>query len=269
LRVERPGHALLSALPRTWSSADAEADFLHGFLTAAEGLLHDLDTAAAGRAVLVDPRTTPDPLLAWVASLAGLVLDQRWPEAARRDLVAEAYSLYARRGTQGALERILGLYLGRRTRIVERWRLRGLGGAVLGLEPQGLRAPTVAGNTRATGMLGHFTVGGETPSSSSYRRSAHRFSVLVPGCLTDEQRAVVGDIVQRHKPAHTLADICELGDGLPVGRLRIGLTAYVGPRARRPGAVLGQARLGHGGTVGTAACGGRVGESHVGRVRVG
>ena len=154
LRVETPGHQLLNALPRTFSTVDEQADFLHGFLTPAEGMLHDLDAAAAGRSVLVDPRTAPGEMLAWVASLAGLVLDQRWPEQARRELVAEAYQLYARRGTAAALERILELYLRRRARIVEQWRLRGLGGAVLGLEPDGLQAPTVGGNTRATGMLG-------------------------------------------------------------------------------------------------------------------
>lgn len=272
LSVERPGHALLSALPRTWSSVDEEADFLQGFLTPAEGMLHDLDTATAGRSVLVDPGSTPDAMLPWVASLTGLVLDQRWPEQARRKLVAEVFQLYARRGTQAALERTLTLYLGRRAHIVERWRLRGLGGAVLGLGPDGLRAPTVGGNSRASGMLGHFTVGGETPTTSSYRRFAHRFMVLVPGCLTEEQRTVARQLVRHHQPAHTMADICELGDGVPVGRLRLGLTAYVGPRAGRRSAVLGQARLGVGGTVGVPACGARLGDtddSRVGRVRVG
>lgn len=269
LRVETPGHQLLSALPRTFSAVEEQADFVHGFLTPAEGLLHDLDFAAAGRSVLVDPQTTPDELLPWVASLAGLVLDQRWPEQARRDLVAEAYRLYARRGTSAALERILELYLRRRSRVVEQWRLRGLGGAVLGLEPDGLRGPTVGGNSRASGMLGHFTVGGESPSTDSYRRFAHRFTVLVPGCLSEEQRTVVDDIVRRHKPAHTLGEVCELGDGLPVGRLRLGLTAYVGPRPGRSSAVLGQARLGVGGTVGTRFCGARVGATRVGGVRVG
>lgn len=272
LRVERPGHALLSSLPRTFSSVDAEADFLHGFLTPAEGVLHDLDTAAAARSVLVDPRTTPDTMLPWVASLAGLVLDRRWSEEATRAFVAEAFRLYARRGTVGAVERTLSLYLGRRAQVVERWRLRGLGGAVLGLEPVGLNAPTVGGNSRAAGMLGHFTVGGERPSTSSYRRFAHRFTVLVPGCLTAEQRTVARELLQHHKPAHTLGEICELGDGLPVGRLRLGLTAYVGPRADRPTAVLGRTRLGVGGTVGAPACGARLGEpgsSRVGRVRVG
>ncbi len=269
LRIERPGHALLSALPRMFSSVDAQADFLQGFLTPAEGMLHDLDSAAAERSTLVDPFTAPDDFLPWLASLAGIVLDLRWPEEARRSLLAEVYPLYARRGTAAALERLLQLYLGRHARIVERWRLRGLGGGFLGLDPIGLDSPSVGGTTRHSGMLGHFTIGGALPDSDSYKRLAHRFTVLVPGCLTEEQREVVGDIVRAHKPSHTLGEVCELGDGLPVGRLRLGLTAYVGPRAGRSASVLGGSRLGHGGTLGTAGVGSRVGETRLGGVRVG
>jgi phage tail-like protein len=269
IQVERPGHQLMTSLPRSWSGVESDAEFLHRFLTPPEGVLHDLDTAAAERSVLVDPRTTPGDALPWLASFAGLVLDARWPEQARRRLVAQAYQLYARRGTLSVLEQILTLYLGRQARIVERWRLRGLGGAVLSLEPQGLDAPTVGGNTRAAGMLGHFTVGGETASTSSYRRFAHRFTVLVQGRLTEEQRVVVGSIVERHKPAHTAVNVCELGNGLPVGRLRIGLTAYVGPPPRRPSAVLGQSEVGRDATVGSQLCGARVDETRIGRVRVG
>lgn len=269
LRVERPGHALLSTLPRMFSSVDAQADFLHGFLTPAEGMLHDLDTGAAERRRLVDPHTAPEDFLPWLASLAGIVLDQRWPEESRRALLAEVYALYARRGTAAALERMLQLYLGRRTRIVERWRLRGLGGGFLGLDPTGLDAPTVAGTTRKSGMLGHFTIGGELPGTSSYERLAHRFAVLVPGCLTAEQREVVSDIVGAQKPSHTLGEVCELGDGLPVGRLRLGLTAYVGPRASRATSVLGDSRLGPGSTLGMPSQGARVGQTRLGGVRVG
>jgi len=80
---------------------------------------------------------------------------------------------------------------------------------------------------------------------------------------------VVGDIVGAHKPSHTIGDVCELGDGLPVGRLRLGLTAYVGPRAGRSTSMLGGSRLGHGSTLGTAEVGSRVGETRLGGVRVG
>lgn len=267
--VERPGHALLNALPRMYSSDDVQADFLHGFLTPAEGMLHDLDAAAAERRVLLDPATVPAEAMAWLASLAGIVLDLRWPEEARRALLAEVYPLYARRGTAAALERLLRLYLGRDARIVEQWRLRGLGGGFLGFDPRGLDSPTVAGTTRRAGMLGHFTIGGRLPDTDSYRRFAHRFTVLVPGCLTAEQREVVGDIVRTHKPSHTLGEICELGDGLPVGRLRIGLTAFVAPRRGRRMPTLGSVRLGPGSTLGAPTEGSRVGSVRVGKVRVG
>lgn len=267
--VERPGHALLATLPRMYSSDDTQADFLHGFLTAAEGMLHELDTAAAERRVLLDPVAAPSEALAWLASLAGIVLDLRWPERARRALIAEVYPLYARRGTAAALERLLRLYLGRDAHIIERWRLRGLGGGLLGFDPRGLDSPTVAGTTRRAGMLGHFTIGGRLPSTDSYSRFAHRFTVLVPGCLSAEQRDVVDGIVRAHKPAHTVGDVCELGDGLPVGRLRVGLTAYVGPRRGRRMPTLGSVRLGPGNALGASAAGARVGASRVGGVRVG
>ncbi|MFT3971743.1 MAG: phage tail protein [Micropruina sp.] len=268
IRVERPGHALLSALPRTFSAVDSQADFLHGFLAPAEGVLHDLDVAAADRGRLVDPVTTPSDFLPWLAALAGIVLDLRWPEDARRALLAEVYPLYARRGTAAAIERMLQLYLGRRARVVERWRLRGPGGGFLGLSPVGLDAPSVGGTTRKSVSLGNFTVGGPA-KADAYARLAHRFTVLVPGCLTAEQRAVVGDIVGSQKPSHTVGDICELGDGLPVGRLRLGLTAFVGPRAALSPSPLGGARLGVGSTLGTAEPGSRLGETRLGGVRVG
>ncbi|GAA1996299.1 phage tail protein I [Microbacterium pumilum] len=270
VRVERPGHALLSTLPRLFSSVDEQADFLHRYLMAAEGMLHDLDTAAAERRILVDPFTTPDEFLPWLASFAGIVLDDRWSEDARRELLAEVYQLFARRGTIGMLERMLRLYLGRDARIVERWRLRGLGGGILGFDPTDrLYSPTVAGTTVKAGMLGHFTIGGEHPDTSSYKRLAHRFTVLVPGCLSTEQRDVVDDLIRVHKPSHTLGDVCELGDGMPVGRLRLGLTAFVAPPPGRSVSVMGRARLGQGSTVGAPTLGSRVSGTRLGGVRVG
>src|SRR5699024_36252 len=80
LRIERPGHQLLRALPRSWSRVDDEAAFLQRFLAPGEGLLHELDLRATLRAVLVDPRVCPAEALAWLAGFAGLVLDQRWSE---------------------------------------------------------------------------------------------------------------------------------------------------------------------------------------------
>jgi phage tail-like protein len=271
VRVERPGHRLLTSLPRAWSRDDADAAFLHRFLAPAEGLLHGLDVAAAQRAILLDPRATPREALAWLAGFAGLVLDARWPESARRTLVAEAFQLFARRGTRDGLIRILEIYLDRSPKIIEQWQLRGLGGGVRGTTPDRPPPPPVGGSARATGTLGRYMVGGTTPDRDSFRTAAHRFCVLVPGELTDEQREVVRGIVDTHRPAHTLAQITELGTGMRIGqRLHLRLTSFVGPGADWTRAVVGRTRVGGDGLVGTADVASRLAETSVlGQVRVG
>jgi phage tail-like protein len=271
LRVERPGHQLLRQLPRTWSRDEADAAFLHRFLAPAEGMLHGLDEDAATREVLIDPAATPQEALGWLASLAGLVLDRRWPEDALRSLIAEAFQLFRLRGTQAGLERLLELYLGYPVPVVEAWRLRGLGGAVLGLSPGGPAAPYVGGAARSSGALGRFMVGGTGDDRDGYTATAHRFSVLIPADLSSEQRDVVRDIVENHKPAHTLAEICELGAGMRVGRLlHVELTSVVGPGAQWGPAVVGQVLVGGDGVVGLPAVGARLStSSKVGLVRVG
>jgi phage tail-like protein len=270
VRIERPGHRLLNSLPRNWSQAEGDAGFLQRFLAPAEGMLHELDWRAAKRAVLLDPQATPADKLDWLAGFAGLVQDLRWPERGRRRLIAEAYPLFARRGTKASLLRLLELYLGRPPTIVEQWQLRGLGGAVLDLQPTGPEAPWVGGSARAAGSLGRFTLGGRSPDSDSYRESAHRCTVLVPGRLTDGQRDVVLGLLEVHRPAHVVIGLCELGDGMRVGvRLRVDLTSFVGPGAGWQPLVIGEGGVGTDGLLGRAVGAGRAGESRVGRVRVG
>ncbi|WP_436532121.1 phage tail protein I [Actinoplanes sp. HUAS TT8] len=125
VRVERTGHRLLDYLPRHWSRDPVAAGFLYRFLTPAEGLLHDAGEQAALRSALLDPAATPPETLPWLAGLTGLTLDDSWPEAARRTLVAEAYRLFAARGTVGGLTRMLEIFLGYRPALIERWRIPG------------------------------------------------------------------------------------------------------------------------------------------------
>ncbi|WP_406513008.1 phage tail protein [Streptomyces sp. NBC_00161] len=271
LRVERPGHRLPAALPGAWSRDEADAAFLQRFLAPAEGLLHELDSRAALRTLLLDPRATPQEALGWLAGLLGLALDRRWPPAARRELIAQAYDLFRIRGTVACLERILRLYLPLPISVVEHWRLRGLGGAVLGAGPGGAPAPAVGGAAGTSGALGRFTVGGVRPGEDGYTATAHRFSVLIPADPSAVQLDVVRTIVEAHKPAHTLVDICPLGAGMRIGRaLHLGLTSVVGPGAAWGPAVVGRVRVGEDGIVGVPAAGSRVGESTIaGAVRVG
>ena len=271
LRVERPGHTLLGALPRSWSRMEEDASFLFRLLAPAEGTLHDLDEWAAARAVLVNPQGTPSAALDWLAGFAGLVLDQRWPQEAQRTLIAEAYSLFRRRGTRQALIRTLHIYLGYDPTLVEQWQLRGLAGAVLGTRPGSTLPPFIGGSAAQTGSLGRFAIGSSSPTRTTYDAAAHRFTLVVRGNLTCEERDVVQRILDLHRPAHTLVDICELGDGIRIGGgLRLDLTAYVGPGADWRPAVAGQVRIGADGVVGRPVPGSRLGETAaVGQVMVG
>ncbi|MET8625807.1 phage tail protein [Kitasatospora sp. NPDC004669] len=271
LRVERPGHRLLAQLPRAFSRDEDDADFLQRFLAPAEGLLHELDGRAALRTILLDPTATPQEALGWLAGLVGIVLDRRWPIDARRALVAQTYDLFRIRGTLTCLERILRLYLPVPVAVVENWRMRGLGGAVLGTGPGGPSAPAVGGAARATATLGRFAVGGVRPGEDGYTATAHRFTVLIAAPVQGEPLDVVRNIVELYKPAHTLAEICPLGVGMRIGRgLHLDLTSVVGPGAAWGPAVVGHVRVGEDGVVGVPSAAARVGETAaVGAVRVG
>ena len=66
-----------------------------------------------------DARLAPPDLLLWLASWVGLVLDERWPEARRRELIRKAVELYQWRGTRRGLAEMLQLYSGVEVEIQE------------------------------------------------------------------------------------------------------------------------------------------------------
>lgn len=109
------------------------------------------------------------------------------------------------------------------------------------------------------------------PLKTGYDATAHRFTVLVPGALTPVQRAVLTDLLDAHRPAHTMVELCELGEGMRIGRtVRLDLTAYVGPSPTPDTVVVGRNGLGVDTTIGAPVCGSRLNAtSRVGAVRVG
>ena len=95
--------------------------------------------------------------------------------------------------------------------------------------------------------------------------------MLVPGRLGDEQRQVVTAVLADHRPAHTLVELCELGEGMRVGRSsRLDMTAYVGPPSEPATVVVGRAGLGVDVVLGSPRPGSRLDDgTRVGGVRVG
>lgn len=207
LRAEKPAPHLLDKLPAVFSADPVGAGFLHRYLHLLSGAITDLDRAAEARHILLDPSAAPSEMLPWLASLVGLVLDDRWPESARRELIGRAVPLFRGRGTVPALTEMIRILLGVEPVLVEQFRYRGIGD------------PSRVG--------------------SGYERDAHRFTVVVPGTLAAEQQAALRDLLGAHRPAHTLVEICTAGSA-GVGRgLHLGLTSVIGADVGLPQFTIG------------------------------
>ena len=272
LRVEHPSHDYLRRLPATFSRDEIAESFLRRFLAPMEGALGELERRALLRMALVDARTAPAEVLPWLAGFIGLLLDERLPNDRRRRLVAEAVPLLRFRGTVGGLRRFIELSIGIQVHILEHFALHGFG-PVLGYRASDAPTRSVLGSG--------FRIGGATDSLVEEplagaaldvaRKGAHRFTVIVPGALSDDRRGILEHVLRLHRPAHTVGGYCTAGAGMRTGiGLHIGLTTVIGRSGMFSPALLGQWPLGRGVTIGRASPGTMPGAGQLGRdTRVG
>ena len=260
VRVECDSHALVAQLPRVYREDPFAESQLRRYLALVDGLLGEMAERADARDRILDPRGAPVELLPWLASLIGLVLDDRWSEPARRTVLAEAICLFRRRGTVPGLRRLLEIYLGCPVTILESFRVRGHGGALAG-GPTGPPGP-------ASAVVGlSYRVGGASrpanpgdPTEDGFATHAHRFTVLVTREVCEAELAVIGDLLDLHRPAHTLVEVCGAGEGMRVGRsLHVELSSIVGRARPVSAAVLPRSRVGDGTVVGRGRAGVRPG----------
>lgn len=267
LRAEFPSHDLLRRLPKVYSRQPVEADFLRRFLAMFEGLLSDWEGRGIARHALLDPQSAAEEFLPWLAGFVGLDLDRRWPAMVRRQLIQEATWLFRFRGTVPGLRRFLEICVGEPVILIEKYRLRGLGGALLGGSEATVANSVLGAGFRVGGAVGQTT---ETLLSGTaedmFATHAHRFSVVIPRLLTEEQIAAVEHVLAVHRPAHTLFDLCTVGAGMRVGRgLHVELTSIVGRTSGFRPTQLDRSLLGRDSILGTPATGLVPGASRLGR----
>lgn len=87
-------------------------DFMGRYLEILESVWEPLEWRQNHVHMYFDPRTCPEPLLEWLAGWLDLSLNQHWPEARRRRLLAEATDLYRWRGTRYGLTRMIEVCTG-------------------------------------------------------------------------------------------------------------------------------------------------------------
>jgi len=276
LRVEYPSHDYLRRIPQTFSRDEQVASFLRRYLAIFEGALGELEAEADARRALLDPRSAPAEILPWLAGFLGLIFDERMSHAprpggstedVRRKLIAEATWLFRFRGAVAGLRRFLEIYLGSAPILIEKFRARGLGGAMLG-EGGGLSSNSVlGGGFRIGGAIGQTEA--QTLANNvedAFETHAHRFAVIIPTSLTSEQSEVVARILDLHRPAHTLVEVCALETGMRVGRgLHVALTSIIGRSGGFDQWQLGNSPLGRGAILGVRAPGTMIGGTRLGQ----
>lgn len=231
LRIEKNAHTLLRSLPRTYVRDPDAASFLLRYLATIDGVMADLDAQSSRRASLLHPTGAPEDALPWLASFVGLTTDERWPIERRRKLVDEIVLLWRSRGTLGGLTRFIEICTARSTYVLEHFRLRGLGAPILGYSGEDTPTASVLGSGfRVGGVVGSAEQVALTGDAAEvFRTRAHRFSVFLAASLTDEERSAVLDLIEAHKPAHTLFDVCTVDAGMRTGiGLLLGITSVIG-----------------------------------------
>ncbi len=96
-----------------------ENDFMNRFMKIFETIWEPLEWRQEAIEYYFDPHTAPSELLEWLGSWLSISVYSRMPERRKRELVAEAMTLYHWRGTKYGLERMLELCTGLTPELIE------------------------------------------------------------------------------------------------------------------------------------------------------
>jgi phage tail-like protein len=252
-RAATPGENYLEHLPFTFARNDQRADGQEGFLSRllklVRGEWRQVEERIDGMPRLVDPRFLDASGLPWLAQWLALELPQIAGDADRRELIARAHALLARRGTPRSIAEMVELHTGIRPAIAEAFddrRIWVLGAAsrldfetrLPPLDPDGIVvAERDAQPACCPGPIGRAAVGESGPLTASqeglplFAENAYRFCVIVDAYRVrqDGTLAEIRRIVEREKPAHTDYRIELFDPDMRVGlQSRVGIDAIVG-----------------------------------------
>ena len=99
MRGRIPGLASPVPLASRLPAVLQEDEFLQRFLASFDESLAPVFLALDGLASYVDPRLAPEDFLNWLSEWVGVRVDEHWPVAQRREIVANGARIHRRRGT--------------------------------------------------------------------------------------------------------------------------------------------------------------------------
>jgi phage tail-like protein len=288
VRATCPRPSLLDLLPAYWRGDPVAADATDRALALFEGFTTETDQRITALRHLVSAHTAPPEALEWLGGFLALSFDSRVREAVRRSLLAEIATLWRARGTIPGLTRLLSILAEAPVQIIEAYRLRRESTAIIGTADWGILGPGLQlGDNEGPGSAPSESweqaleaqqlalllrraaqrAQGAAPCPAAdppppldpdpviafHRRFAHRFTVVVPACRTEDLAAVLDLAIETNKPAHTLHALCWLDAGFRLGEGSLVGIAPIGGRPEFAPAILdARAPLGADRTLGRA-----------------
>jgi phage tail-like protein len=245
MRLDFDHETYLQFLPAIYREHPQSARLLARFLTLFESLFADVETEIKELARLFDPRSVPAEFLSWLAGWLALEVAEKWDEGHKREAIAKAFELYAKRGTVEGLRESLRFFAGVEAHIEEplaqaNWwalaanedspaehkqtSLLGITTMLVASEAQGAVVGTTAVLDRS------HLIRQEEFGVPLFDDLAHRFSVQLyrGGAFGGETVETVRAVLDREKPAHTDYHLCVIEPNFRIGfQSRIGIDAVV------------------------------------------
>ncbi len=247
IRAEFDHTGYMSDLPEIYREPPGpDVDFLTRFLALFEGGFEGIERKIEETIALLDPDAAPANGLEWLASFLALSLPAGATGARRRELIRNAFTRYARRGTPAAIRQAIWDETGIQAIIEEPiqqaawWALPAaptcppgapVFGGLLGVdtvlaavEPQG----AVLGSTAILDRSN--LIAADQYGVPLFDELAHQFTVGIyrRDAAHPAKVASLAAVVEREKPAHTLARICVIEPRMRVGyQARLGIDTIV------------------------------------------
>jgi phage tail-like protein len=232
LKAFFPRDGYLRYLPAVYQEDEESRLFLDRFLSIFQSEFDRFDEKIDSLWQLFDPDTVSDPQFTWLAAWVALFVPPDWSSEKKRQMLKQAITVYARRGTPDGIERAVEDYTGvTSAKILEHFRLRRWPALSVAAPLDGtvrLWSRDFYKRLQVTSysQLGYFRLTGQPePALEPFEWGAHQFTVFFPADPydVDETKKQVARVVDREKPAYTSATLCPV---LP--RFRVGVQATVG-----------------------------------------
>jgi phage tail-like protein len=231
IRVFYPRLSYLQYLPAIYQEDDESRLFLDRFLSIFQTEFDRIDHRIDEVWREFDPASVPESHLAWLAAWVALVVDPDWSPAELRDRIRRSFEAYRVRGTVVGLEQSVRDYTGIGAKILEHFRLRrwpilSAGAALDGATRLWSRDFYQRLQLSDYSRLGYFRLtNAPEPAVEALAWGTAEFTVFFPSDPYRAEAALrkVSAVVEREKPAHTMATLCPV-----YPRLRVGVQATVG-----------------------------------------